>query len=269
LHISDRTISELGACAGLIGHPDFYRRLRDAAGSMLRWDMCMVMRYSSNAVPEYVISDDVPSDQIDLYLSGYYRLDPFFEYWRTRAQAGVMRMRETKAARHKTTAYFQVFQPQTGMCDGLAIFLPSRGGSAMAICFERSVPFTTSEVRRSQAILPLLVGLNAAHDYGIAPKGKRVILDRSTALPPIDLKQISEEFLEGELTPRERQIVELIIDGRSSYEIGGALSISEGTVKNHRKRLYKKLNIVSERDLLARFIQYLAMALPHGPKKDP
>ena len=45
------------------------------------------------------------------------------------------------------------------------------------------------------------------------------------------------------LSPRESQIMELIIDGLSSKEIARCLTISEGTVKSHRKKIYEKLGV--------------------------
>jgi two-component system, NarL family, response regulator DevR len=45
------------------------------------------------------------------------------------------------------------------------------------------------------------------------------------------------------LTPQERRILELIVDGRTNREIGAALNVSEQTVKNHVTSLLSKLNV--------------------------
>jgi DNA-binding NarL/FixJ family response regulator len=52
------------------------------------------------------------------------------------------------------------------------------------------------------------------------------------------------------LTPRERQIVKLIAEGRSSKEIGDLLFISPRTVENHRANIMEKLNIKRVVDLV-------------------
>ncbi|MFN2422984.1 MAG: response regulator transcription factor [Cryomorphaceae bacterium] len=44
------------------------------------------------------------------------------------------------------------------------------------------------------------------------------------------------------LSHRERQVAGLVGSGLTSREIAGKLHISENTVKNHRKRLKKKLD---------------------------
>ncbi len=45
------------------------------------------------------------------------------------------------------------------------------------------------------------------------------------------------------LTPREREVLQLIVEGRTMQEIAGVLEISVKTVETHRYRLMDKLNI--------------------------
>jgi FixJ family two-component response regulator len=52
------------------------------------------------------------------------------------------------------------------------------------------------------------------------------------------------------LTPRERQVMELVVDGRLNKEVGGELGISEITVKAHRGRVMQKLQAGSLADLV-------------------
>jgi len=50
------------------------------------------------------------------------------------------------------------------------------------------------------------------------------------------------------LTPREKEIVKLMFEGKANTDISKILQISINTVKGHRKRLYAKLNITTERE---------------------
>ncbi len=52
------------------------------------------------------------------------------------------------------------------------------------------------------------------------------------------------------LTTRERQIVKLIAEGRSSKEIADLLCISARTVDNHRANIMEKLNLKKATDLV-------------------
>jgi DNA-binding NarL/FixJ family response regulator len=49
----------------------------------------------------------------------------------------------------------------------------------------------------------------------------------------------------SELTPREREIVQLVAEGRSSKEVAAALTISVKTVESHRTNIMRKLRIRS------------------------
>ena len=48
------------------------------------------------------------------------------------------------------------------------------------------------------------------------------------------------------LTPREREVLKLVADGRSAPEIGQLIHLSPATVKSHLQAIYEKLG-VSER----------------------
>ena len=51
------------------------------------------------------------------------------------------------------------------------------------------------------------------------------------------------------LSPREIEVMELILEGKAMKEIGRLLDISPKTVSTHRTRLMEKLNLESNRDL--------------------
>lgn len=57
------------------------------------------------------------------------------------------------------------------------------------------------------------------------------------------------------LTPRERQVLKLVAEGRTSRDIAELLSISTRTVEHHRANLLKKLNINNTADLIKYAIQ--------------
>lgn len=52
------------------------------------------------------------------------------------------------------------------------------------------------------------------------------------------------------LTARERQVLELICQGRSGPEIAGLVSVAKNTVRNHVSGLYKKLGVHSRAELI-------------------
>ena len=68
-----------------------------------------------------------------------------------------------------------------------------------------------------------------------------------------------------ELTHRERQIVRLVCEGLSNKEIGGRLSITDGTIKVHLHKIFEKL-LVSNRTALVAV--YLSSPDKQGPQDE-
>ena len=59
----------------------------------------------------------------------------------------------------------------------------------------------------------------------------------------------SQQLL-SELTPREREVMELVVTGQHNREIGPALGISVRTVEVHKARLMSKLGVDNVADLV-------------------
>jgi len=52
------------------------------------------------------------------------------------------------------------------------------------------------------------------------------------------------------LSPREKQVAELLVQGYTNKQIAERLHITENTIKTHTKKIYHKLNISNKRELL-------------------
>jgi FixJ family two-component response regulator len=65
--------------------------------------------------------------------------------------------------------------------------------------------------------------------------------------------------LAAELTPREREVMQLVVSGRLNKQIAADLGISEITIKSHRGRVMRKMRARSIADLV-RMADKLQMA---------
>lgn len=54
----------------------------------------------------------------------------------------------------------------------------------------------------------------------------------------------------GALTPREREVFHLVVEGRTTKEIAGELGISVKTAENHRSRVMEKLGVHNTAELV-------------------
>lgn len=53
------------------------------------------------------------------------------------------------------------------------------------------------------------------------------------------------------LTAKEREVLQRIVEGKTSREVGKQLSISERTVKFHLRNIYSKLNVINRSQAVA------------------
>ena len=89
-----------------------------------------------------------------------------------------------------------------------------------------------------------------AHPQLIREAVRRVAEGESFIPPEIGFK-LAESMSHSELSQRETQVLQYLAGGRSNKEIGGALFISEGTVKHHVKSILSKLNAVGRAEAMA------------------
>jgi DNA-binding CsgD family transcriptional regulator len=96
------------------------------------------------------------------------------------------------------------------------------------------------------------------YDFGPAPGGYCDMIVGAEGLAGAAPEGLPEA-LRSRLTVREVEIVTLTLQGFPVIEIARRLGLSRGTVKNHRGRIYDKLDITTEREL---FLEYISALRP-------
>jgi FixJ family two-component response regulator len=126
------------------------------------------------------------------------------------------------------------------------------------------------DLRRCKVMLPIIVltghgdvsssvrALKAgAVDFLQKPAPPKLLLDRIRAAIDIDCQAramttertaVMERL--AHLTPREREVMELLIGGKTSKEIAPAMNISIRTVEGHRRVVLSKMNVSSAAQLV-------------------
>ncbi len=76
----------------------------------------------------------------------------------------------------------------------------------------------------------------------------RAVHQGRTEIPPRIAERLAMRAQRQSLSPREQEVLQALVRGRSNKEIGAQLFISEETVKSHLKTLFAKLKVRDRTD---------------------
>ena len=79
----------------------------------------------------------------------------------------------------------------------------------------------------------------------------RKVHEGRTLIPPGIAEKLADRLPGEELTPRELEVLRLLVEGKPNKLIGADLAITELTVKTHVKSLFRKLNVLSRTEAVA------------------
>ena len=85
------------------------------------------------------------------------------------------------------------------------------------------------------------------HQQFFTPRASDLILSQARGEGP---GESTPEFAGERLTPREREIVQLLAEGKSSKEVAESLTISVKTAETHRANIMRKLDMHSVSELV-------------------
>jgi DNA-binding NarL/FixJ family response regulator len=83
----------------------------------------------------------------------------------------------------------------------------------------------------------------------------RVVHEGKSHIPPAIAEKLAERMGTEELTPREFDVLEQIVRGKSNKETAAELEISEATVKTHINSLLGKLGVTDRTQAATAAIQ--------------
>jgi DNA-binding NarL/FixJ family response regulator len=105
-------------------------------------------------------------------------------------------------------------------------------------------------ILQDDSVDDLLVKIRATYDGQalVSPEIAALLMSRVSELAHVSAETGDKPDTSVDLTPREREILQLIGQGLSNQEIAAQLVIEVGTVKNHVHSILEKLNVSSRRD---------------------
>ncbi len=93
-----------------------------------------------------------------------------------------------------------------------------------------------------EAIQNVRIGEGAPMSPGIARKVLNLLSHKDRVVNPQDAKAVETDY---NLTEREKEILNLLVDGLEYKEIAVQLGLSPNTVRNNVTRIYSKLHVTS------------------------
>lgn len=251
----------LAAAITATGSPNHVERLIDAIGADIAHDLVTVTRYSATRQPQFVTHRGYSEHMRQRYLEQYYVYDPFYAHWRNHRRPGILPLNSFASPESRRGRYIAEFLAQSRIRDEVGVLLPDGGDWCLGIFLDRkSRAFRERDITTLRRRFPVFAAL---HARGLALRGgdRHDMGAPLPALRPVDEARLPAALWPA-LSPREREIVELILAGHPTRAIAERLAIAHGTAKNHRRRIYAKLDITSERELFLQFLEYQALSLP-------
>ena len=243
--------------AEALGTNQFAARLVAALQDVMQFDWWMVMIYRQHSNPEMLCENFSGSWRrrgLTTYVGVFYILDPFYIMSQTLDRPEVCRLDDIAPDGFLESEYHRAHYSSGKIGDEVGYLWPLEGGTTLAVSLERSEAgpsFSEAEVRDLEEVQPLLYALARKHWYAMK--------STSTAAPELALGRLVQEaaanFGQDVLTPRECEVVKLVLRGFSTKSISQLLGISPGTVKVHRENIYGKLGISSQAELFNTFIK--------------
>jgi DNA-binding CsgD family transcriptional regulator len=190
--------------------------------------------------------DDVQAAiSVQFYATGPYLLDPLYLACRADARPGVYRTLDLAPEAFFRSEYYRTFYRNIRISDEIGLLIKDSDTNWIILSLARQARqprFTALDLERLDLLFPVLEAA-VLKNWGAMttpePDNSAVMEDRL------------REFGKHLLSPREAEIVQLILQGHSTPSLAAFLGISEGTVKVHRHNAYSKLGISSQAELFS------------------
>ncbi len=246
-----RGIAEISAARGT---SSFIAVLQKAVSRLVDVDFTMVFAYRGTATP-LVLGDTLDPDRHRViardYVDGPFMLDPFFRLVNEGKHTGCFRLHSVAPDRFLYSEYFRNHYGRTGIGEEIGMLFDLGDGLTGVASFSR---WTTSplmlraELEILAAIQPAVAALCVGHWSNLRP-----LKDPSHALPA---GLAAYPGACRALSVRETEIVTMILQGHSTQSIALHLDIAPGTVKIHRKNIYRKMQISTQAELFSVFMGF-------------
>jgi DNA-binding CsgD family transcriptional regulator len=242
------------------GSDEFFPNLVTALAHQVDFDYPQVWLYHRD-LPPRVVYHEIPerqrSVQLDPHLDGPYRENPFYQVSMNRPRSRIYRLSRVATRRLRESNYYQNCFLKQGMVDEVVFLAPLAGDNVINLCMkrrERRGEFSDEEYQLLYLLADPISELMRYHSE------HREFAVNELIQPDINhqIDLAFRTFGASLLSPREKDVLELMLRGYSTELSADRLAIAVETVRRHRKSIYRKLDVNSQTDLFSLFINSMS-----------
>lgn len=245
--------------ANMINHlrmPSWPAVLIESLEQLAHFDTCLVATYKRQYKPIIVHTSYELDSQIHIrnFIDKGYLLDPLYNAIEQGVPSGIYRLRDLAPDSFEQTEQFMICYSNFDLNDEIIYLARLDEEVSFTVSLGRTSKLggiSRAELNRLKAVQPVIQAM--CQQFWQAQSAQFVHSEQSQG----SLEHAINTFGSNILTPREKQITGLVLQGYSSKAVALQLEISVGTIKVHRKSIYLKLGISSQSELFSLFIDHL------------
>lgn len=265
LALDTEGVAQVSELATQVGQAGFYPAAVAFLASLIDAEVSVALLYSVDQRPRYLAVKAEAAmrrgARDTAYLDGPYVLDPVYQMFQRGQPDGAYPMASYLPDDFYDSEFYRCFFRNTLLVDTIDVLWRMDERSSIAFCLGReqgTPPFGPAEHALVQHVLPLLFALMRRHHELAAPP----MPDEADRLVHRKVQATMANFGASLLTRREREVVFYMLSGYSSEQTAARLHTAEGTIRNQRKSIHRKLETGSQAELFSLFIQCIPFADP-------
>ena len=258
-------LAQIGNATARLGEDDFIATLSESFAELDNVGHVLALYFSANKIPQCLYtnckSEQAYSLEVDAYINGPFIFDPYYQASLNGVANGAYRLKDIAPDNFKKTEFFRHYYKATNITDELSYLINLGDGEHIHLSvspYDFKKNFSPSALRFLKDLSPLVTALISKH-WQLNKHTASAVNNNGQSLNQT-LQQALKNFGSMLLTPREHDVLQLILHGHSNKAAAERLDISLATVKLHRKRIYQKLDISSQSELFYLFIDALSSA---------
>ena len=242
------------------GSEAFTSALMAVIRHFLQVDSMMVCLEKRNRAPTYLADFGISAEKyeltIDRYFSEIYMLDPFCFAVENGLEEGFYHISDIAPDDFFESEFYQVYYVDLGVKDDCYFMFDIDKDTRLSVCVYH---YSSQYLFSDQILSDARSAFSIIKELALLAWGdSEHLAEQDDGSLHANLERVFNQFGDSVLTDRERDVVQLIVRGHSSKSAARVLDIAPGTVQEHRKNAYRKLEISSQSELFALFLRDIA-----------